>query len=74
MIDDEIILFKGLKEWRLKLSEELKLAPSRLWPLSSLKSICMNLNDFDNEIKHEDVREWQVKEFSKSLRNHLKSI
>ena len=74
MIDDEIILFKGLKEWRLKLSEELKLAPSLLWPLSSLKSICMNLNDFDNEIKHEDVREWQVKEFSKSLRNHLKSI
>ena len=74
MTDDEVLLFKSVKEWRLNLSEELKLQPSLLWPLSSLKSICMNLNDFDNEIKHEDVREWQVKEFSKSLLNHLKLI
>ena len=74
MTDSEVIRFKELKEWRLNLSKKLKLQPSLLWPLSSLKSISMNLDDFDSEIKHEDVREWQVKEFSKLLRNHLKLI
>ena len=72
MTDSEVLLFKELKEWRLNLSKKLKLQPSLLWPLSSLKRICMNLDDFNNEIKHEDIKEWQVKEFSKSLRNHLK--
>ena len=72
MTDIEVLLFKELKEWRLNLSKKLKLQPSLLWPLSSLKRICMNLDDFNNEIKHEDVKEWQIKEFSKSLRNHLK--
>lgn len=72
MTDIEVLLFKELKEWRLNLSKKLKLQPSLLWPLSSLKRICMNLDDFNNEIKHEDVKQWQVKEFSKSLRNHLK--
>ena len=72
MTDIEVLLFKELKEWRLNLSKKLKLQPSLLWPLSSLKRICMNLDDFNNEIKHEDVKQWQIKEFSKSLRNHLK--
>ena len=72
MTDSEVLLFKELKEWRLNLSKKLKLQPSLLWPLSSLKRICMNLDDFNNEIKHEDIKEWQVKEFSKSLRDHLK--
>ena len=67
MTDSEVLLFKELKEWRLNLSKKLKLQPSLLWPLSSLKRICMNLDDFNNEIKHEDIKEWQVKEFSKSL-------
>ena len=54
MTDIEVLLFKELKEWRLNLSKKLKLQPSLLWPLSSLKRICMNLDDFNNEIKHEE--------------------
>tara|TARA_A100001037_G_scaffold306856_1_gene357305 strand:- start:23964 stop:25118 length:1155 start_codon:yes stop_codon:yes gene_type:complete len=71
MSDSQVLLFKNLKDWRLNLSKKLKLQPSLIWPLSNLKNICMNLDNFENEIEHEVVRKWQRKEFSDSLRHNL---
>ena len=60
---------KALKQWRTRLSAELDLAVSHIWPTTSLERIALRPERLAHEMSGGDgeVREWQREEFGKSL-------
>ena len=57
-----------LKQWRISHGKRLSLDPALLWPMKSLQRIARSPNDLETELRAPEVRQWQHKEFGKSLR------
>ena len=60
-----------LKQWRISHGKRLSLDPALLWPMKSLQRIARSPNDLETELRAPEVRQWQHKEFGKSLRTAL---
>ena len=62
---------KALKQWRTRLSAELDLAVSHIWPTTSLERIALRPERLRHEMSGGDgeVREWQREEFGAGLSN-----
>ena len=60
-----------LKQWRVSHGKRLLLDPALLWPMKSLQRIARSPNDLETELRAPEVRQWQHKEFGKSLRTAL---
>jgi ribonuclease D len=58
----------ALKAWRKAQGEELKIDPSLTWPMPSLERLAWEPGTVDAETRAKEVRQWQVAEFSRSLR------
>lgn len=60
---------KALKQWRTRLSAELDLAVSHIWPTTSLERLALRPERLGREMNGGDgeVREWQREEFGKGL-------
>lgn len=60
---------KALKQWRTRLSAELDLAVSHIWPTTSLERIAQRPERLGHEMSggYGEVREWQRGEFGKGL-------
>ncbi|MBJ28346.1 MAG: hypothetical protein CL776_06135 [Chloroflexi bacterium] len=65
---------RKIKQWRQKHAEILKIDPALIWPVDSLKRVSLNMNSVDKELKSDDVRKWQKKEFGRSIKTYLKSM
>ena len=63
-----------LKRWRLGKGTELSMDPSLLWPMKSLERIARDPNLLDKEFTAEEIRKWQLSEFSDSLRKFVSSL
>lgn len=62
---------QSLKKWRNQLGGDLRLDPSLLWPTVSLNRLSKYPDDLDPELERPDVRSWQKREFSASLKRIL---
>ena len=60
-----------LKQWRIAQGKQLSLDPALLWPMRSLHRIARAPDKLESELRDPDVRQWQRKEFGKSLRRAL---
>ena len=60
-----------LKQWRIAQGKELSVDPALLWPMRSLQRIAREPDKLESEMQDPEVRRWQRKEFSKSLRRAL---
>ena len=64
----------ALKKWRSDIGIKLSLDASLLWPMKSLERIARDPRTIDNEFLAEEIRQWQISEFSDSLRNIVSSL
>ena len=60
-----------LKEWRLKLGDELHIDPALVWPMASLKRLAKAPETLNSEFRSPDVRQWQRERFGASLTESL---
>ena len=60
---------RSLKQWRGRLSNELGIAVSHLWPTPSLERLALQPNRIDHELAggEGEVRRWQRAEFGEEL-------
>ena len=56
-----------LKAWRKGHGEELKIDPSLVWPMASLKRLAWDPDGVNAETSAHEVRRWQAAEFGPSL-------
>ena len=60
-----------LKQWRIAHGKRLALDPALLWPMRSLQRMARTPDKLESELRDPEVRQWQRKEFGKSLQNAL---
>ena len=60
-----------LKEWRAGMGKQLGLDPALLWPAASLERLSRGESGIDAELTSPEVRGWQAREFTNSLRSFL---
>ncbi|HCE76201.1 MAG TPA: hypothetical protein DEP04_06185 [Dehalococcoidia bacterium] len=65
---------KQLKLWRSGLGENLEVDPSLLWPTSSLSRLAKDPSTLSQEFESNDVRGWQIEEFSNKLETFVKEL
>ena len=65
---------RKIKDWRTNHAEILKIDPALIWPVESLKRMSLDLHSINKELKSDEVRKWQKKEFGKSLKDSLKLL
>ena len=60
---------KSLKSWRARVSQDLDLAVSHIWPTPSLERVASRPDLLDDELAggHNEVRHWQQHEFGDEL-------
>ena len=68
------IRLRGLKTWRSRLGQELRLDPGLLWPTVSLERLARSPDSLDAELVSPEVRSWQKRDFSVALRGVLVAL
>ena len=58
----------ALKAWRSEIGKSLELDPALIWPMAVLQRIARNPDALEDEMRSEEVRQWQRAEFGDSLR------
>ena len=64
---------RALKQWRLEHARRLQVDPAIVWPAASLERISLHPDEFDNEMRSNDIRRWQLRQFGKSLSSFLRN-
>ena len=60
-----------LKTWRAEIGRSLDLDPALIWPMNSLRRAANNPDALEDEMRAEEVRDWQRAEFGDSIREAL---
>ncbi|MBI3742906.1 MAG: HRDC domain-containing protein [Chloroflexi bacterium] len=63
--------FQKLRTWRMEQGKRLELDPALVWPMPSLERLARDPGSLDAELRSTEVRRWQAKAFSDSLRKDL---
>ena len=62
----------ALKTWRSEIGRSLDLDPALIWPMNVLKRVARNPDALEDELRSEEVRDWQRAEFGDSIRGALR--